>query len=125
MPTLWKAKQPYNVNVAASTAAIAALDDLQTLKLQLNRITDQRESLYEALKGLPFLDPYPSRANFILCKVIGIDANELKTILATKFGILIRYFNKPGLQDHVRITVGTKDQIQSLLSALHEIGKEI
>lgn len=125
MPTLWKSKQPYNVNVAASTAALAALEDLQILETRVNEMVDQRNRLYQALQDIPYLDPYPSRANFVLCRVSGLPANELKSILATKFGILIRYFDKPGLQDHIRISVGSEQHIHTLLVSLTEIGREL
>jgi histidinol-phosphate aminotransferase len=125
MPTLWKTKQPYNVNVAASTAALAAIEDLQTLTSRLNKITDSRRYLYQALQKFPYLEPYPSHANFVLCKVSRIPAEHLKDRLAKDFGILIRYFDKPDLQDHIRISVGRDEHIQALLHALNKIGEEL
>lgn len=119
MPTLWKAKQPYNVNVAASTAAIASLQDLEVLAANVENLRRERERMMAVLKGIPFLSPYPSQANFILCKVSGVDAAVLKNELAVRHGILVRYFNSAGLQDHIRISVGRPEDTDRLLEALH------
>jgi histidinol-phosphate/aromatic aminotransferase/cobyric acid decarboxylase-like protein len=51
-----------------------------------------------------------------------MDALQLKRRLAEKYGILIRYYAKPALRDHVRFSAGTPDQIDALLAALAEIG---
>jgi len=56
-----------------------------------------------------------------LCKVENIPASELKEQLRAR-GILIRYFNKPGLDDHIRISVGTQDQTDTLIEVLKGIG---
>jgi histidinol-phosphate aminotransferase len=118
MPILWKAKQPYNVNVAASTAAIASLQDLEVLAANVERLRSERTHLMAALKEISFLIPYPSQANFILCRVTGVDAAALKNELAIRYGILVRYFNSPGLQDHIRISVGRPEDTDRLLEAL-------
>ena len=123
MPTLWKAKQPYNVNVAASTAAIASLQDLEFLAANVERLRSERARLMAALKEVPFLRPYPSQANFILCRVMGVDAAALKNDLAVRYGILVRYFNAPGLQDHIRISVGRPEDTDRLLKALSTVGR--
>jgi histidinol-phosphate aminotransferase len=127
MPHLWKIKQPYNVSVAAARAALASLRNADQLTEIGQRVTRERERLYAALQALPWLQPYPSQANFVLCRVIperqmgarGLDAASLKTALARE-GILIRYFNKPGLTDHVRISVGKPEQTDALLAKLAE-----
>jgi len=114
---LWKIKQPYNVNVAAKTAALASLNDLEYLKQSVAKIVAERERLYQQLTELEFLHPYPSRANFILCQVIGRDAYQLKLDLEQR-GILIRYYNKPGLFDHVRFSVGRPEHTDRLIAEM-------
>lgn len=121
MPYLWNGKQPYNVNVAASEAACAALANLDAYRSSLQAIQVERVRMSAALAELPFLSPYPSQANFVLCQVTDISASYLKDQLAKKFGILIRYFNKPGLGDHIRISVGKSKHTEQLLTALHTI----
>ena len=118
---LLKIKQPYNVNVAGSAAAVASLADVRQLQVNIRKIVEERERLYSALRKFDFLEPYPSEANFILSRVVGRDAAGLKAALAER-GILIRYFNTPRLQDHVRISIGKPSQTSVLLDALEVIG---
>ena len=120
LPALWKAKQPYNVNVAASAAALASLQDLDYLADNVERIRQEREELFGALQNISFLRPYPSQANFILCQVIGRPAKELQDELASQ-GILVRYYNNALLKDFIRISVGRPQDSAALLGALQEL----
>ncbi|HEY3476122.1 MAG TPA: histidinol-phosphate transaminase [Anaerolineales bacterium] len=120
LPVLWKAKQPYNVNVAASVAAQVSLEHVDELTDVVERLNMERARLFSALQRIPFLEPYPTWANFVLCRVTGRDASELKARLAQGHGIFIRYFNKPGLRDHVRISVGRPQDTDRLLEAFNQ-----
>jgi len=117
MPHLWKIKQPYNVSVAAYTAAGAALDDLEWLEDKIDLLVKERKRLWEELDAIGYLAPYPTESNFILCRVLGRDAGELKRQLEQK-RILIRYFNKPGLDDHVRFSIGRPEEMDVLIETL-------
>jgi len=121
MPALWKAKQPYNVNVAASVAAQVSLAHSDELTEVVKLLRDERERLFENLQKIQYLQPYPSRSNFILCRVTGRNAAELKGRLAQEHGIFVRYFNKPGLHDHIRISVGRPQDTNALLNALKDL----
>jgi histidinol-phosphate aminotransferase len=118
MPILWKSKQPYNVNVAASVAAQVSLEYVKELQKVVERLKVERQRLLESLMEIPYLKPYPTQSNFILCKVIGLDAAGLKSKLAMENGVFIRYFNKPGLRDHIRISVGRPQDTDVLVDAL-------
>jgi histidinol-phosphate aminotransferase len=120
MPHLWKIKQPYNVSVAGTVAAVASLEHAPELEHVGQKIVQERDRLFEGLRTIPFLDPYPSQANFILNKVLEMDASKLKIDLS-RAGILVRYFDKPGLQDHIRVTVGKPEQTDKLLKMLAEM----
>jgi histidinol-phosphate aminotransferase len=120
MPTLWKAKQPYNVNVAASDAAQVSLEHVDELIDVVEQLKAERKRLFFALQEIPYLKPYPTQSNFILCQVHGRDAAALKARLAETYGIFIRYFNKPGLRDHIRISIGRPQDTDVLLEALHK-----
>ena len=120
MPHLWKIKQPYNVSIAASTAAMAALDDLDWLTDKVDRIVAERARFFDLLAAVPYLRPYPSQSNFILCKVIGRDAHALKLALEGE-GILVRYYSSTGLSDHVRFTVGRPEQVDRVIEVLKNI----
>jgi histidinol-phosphate aminotransferase len=121
LPHMWKIKQPYNVNVAASNAALAALEDADWLHEKVGLIVQERERLAAALAEIPYLHPYPSQSNFILCRVIGRDAKTLKLALE-QAGILVRYFNKPGLDNCIRISVGRPEDTERLLQGLFNHG---
>jgi len=120
MPHLWKIKQPYTVSAAASAAALAALEHSNELLETGERIIAERQRLFALLGSTPWLQPYPSQANFILCRVSGHSAAQVKRQLAAQ-GILVRYFNKPGLQDHIRISVGKPEHSDALLAALRRL----
>lgn len=82
---------------------------------------------FAALSEIPFLEPYPSKANFVLCKVLedkGIDAKELKDTLAEQ-GIMVRHYNKKILSGYVRISVGKPDQTDKLLAALDNVVESV
>jgi histidinol-phosphate aminotransferase len=120
MPHLWKIKQPYNVSVAASAAAYASLQDSLQLDALTSKIVAERERLFSHLRGISYLQPLPSQANFILCKVIGREAGGLKRALAQR-GILVRYFNKPALHQYLRISVGKPEHTDALITALKDL----
>jgi len=119
-PHLWKIKQPYNVSVAASTAALAALEDLAWLEEKIALLVQERERLLRLLQGIPYLRPYPSQSNFVLCQVVGRGARQLKLALEQE-GILVRYFDKPRLRDHIRISVGRPEHTDALIGVLRRL----
>ncbi|NNJ12543.1 histidinol-phosphate transaminase [Chloroflexales bacterium ZM16-3] len=118
---LWKIKQPYNLSLGAETVAIAALDDLAYLRANVARIVAERARLLERLGEIAFLTPHPSQSNFILCRVVGRDARELKLALE-RVGVLVRYYNTPLLRDYIRISVGTPAQTDAVIAALQGTG---
>lgn len=121
MPILWKAKQPYNVNVAASAAAIASLQDREYLSSIVCQLRQERTRLYQALCQVPYLQPYPSQANFILCRVKPPHtAIAIKSALMAQ-GILVRYYNNVYLKDYIRISVGKPEQTDLVIAALNRL----
>jgi histidinol-phosphate aminotransferase len=116
-------KSPENVNAAGIVAARASLDDKEYLLGNVRRIVDERRRLSKKLAELKYIHPLPSQANFILCRVIGRDAKQIQRELESR-RILIRAFGTPRLQNHIRISVGTPEQDNALLSALSDIGRE-
>jgi len=69
------------------------------------------------------LKPYPSQANFILCRVTGRDALELKRALE-RAGVLARYFDKTGLRDCIRVSVGRPQDTDVLMEALKNVMRD-
>jgi histidinol-phosphate aminotransferase len=117
-------KQPYNLNVAAGAAMIAALEDRALLDERACTIAGTRERLSALLGGLGWLTPYPSEANFVLCRLEGVDAVEVKGRLAAR-GIFVRYFDTPMLRNHLRISIGLEEHNARVVDALREIGAEL
>jgi histidinol-phosphate aminotransferase len=117
-------KQPYNLNVAASVAIVAALEDRALLDERACAIIGTRNRLAELLATIEWLRPYPSDANFILCRLDGVDAVEVKERLASR-GIFVRHFDTPMLRNHLRISVGLEEHNAIVIDALREIGGEL
>ncbi|ONI02386.1 hypothetical protein PRUPE_6G194700 [Prunus persica] len=118
---LWRAKQPYNVSVTAEVSACAALQNPTYLETVKDALLQERERLYNLLKELPFLNPYPSYSNFILCEVTsGVDAKKLKEDLA-KMGVMIRHYNNKELRGYVRISVGKPEHTDTLIDCLRRL----
>jgi histidinol-phosphate aminotransferase len=117
-------KQPYNLNVAAGVAMLGALEDRELLMERCCHITGARGRLDAQLREIGWIATYPSEANFILCRLDGVDAREVRDRLA-KRGIFVRYFDTPLLRNHLRISVGLDAQHEKLVAALREIGAEL
>ena len=122
MPHLWKIKQPYNVNVAADLAARMSLQDVDFLLERVRQLIQQRQRMDIAFAELPYLAPYPSQSNFVLNRVSGMTAEALRDRLA-RAGIIVRYYEKPRLFDHIRISAGTPEQVDRLLEVLRTLAK--
>jgi histidinol-phosphate aminotransferase len=122
--TVWKVKVPYNLSVASEQAILASLEDKDTLLANVRRIVEERERIFSLLEKLPFLRPYPSAGNYILCEVRGVPARDVRDNLR-KRGILIRYFDSPGLRNCVRISVGLPHDTDRVIAALEEIGASV
>jgi len=117
MPHLWKIKQPYNVNVAADMAARASLQDVDFLHERVRQLIQQRRRMQVAFAELPYLSPHESQANFVLSRVSGMTAEYFRDWLA-RAGIIVRYYKKPRLDDCIRISAGTPEQVDRLLEVL-------
>ncbi|URD98284.1 Histidinol-phosphate aminotransferase [Musa troglodytarum] len=115
---LWRAKQPYNVSVAAEVSACAALQNPDYLEKVKISLVQERERLFSLLKEVPYLKPYPSYSNFILCEVTsGKDAKKLKEDLA-QMGVMIRHYNNKELKGYVRVSVGKPEHTDALMECL-------
>ena len=117
---MMKVKDSYNVDRLSMVSAVAALGDQETFRENVARIKKTRGRLIDSLKKLGFF-VYPSQANFVMIRCR--DANKAKEIYQElrERKILIRYFEQPRLDDCLRITVGTDEEIDALLDNLAEI----
>lgn len=112
-----KVRQAYNVNVLTQAAAEFVLERLEVLEAQAAKIRADRAALGEALAALPGVTVFPSEANFFLVRVP--DSDRAYEALKRQ-GVLVRNFNSPGLENCLRITVGTPDENRILLTAMRE-----
>uniref|UniRef100_A0A7N0R9A6 histidinol-phosphate transaminase n=1 Tax=Kalanchoe fedtschenkoi TaxID=63787 RepID=A0A7N0R9A6_KALFE len=118
---LWRAKQPYNVSVAAEVAACAALQNPVYLETVKDSLLKERDRLFGLLSQVPFLKPYPSYSNFILCEVTsGRDAKQLKEDLV-KMGVMIRHYSNKELRGYVRVSVGKPEHTDALMEGLRRL----
>ncbi len=113
-------KPPYNISVAAEAATLASLEDSEALLGNVGRLVDERERLFGELRKLPGIQPWPSRANFILCRVEDGSAREVHEGLARR-GVFVRRHVHARLRDCFRVSVGKPEQNDAFLAALREL----
>jgi len=119
---LMKIKDSYNVSRITQAAGLAALspEGLTDMRQKVGKIQLERNSLIEELRGLDFLVP-DSQANFILAtRLEKPSADEIYKKLKKK-SVLVRYFSHPRLRDSLRITVGTTQQNEKLITELKKL----
>jgi histidinol-phosphate aminotransferase len=113
---LFKVKDSYNIDAIATAVGAAAMRDQAYKKACAEKVKRSRTKLTLDLKNLGFtvLD---SQANFVLATPPSNQAESIYLALKER-GILVRYFKQPGLDDKLRITVGTDEQNHTLIEAL-------
>jgi histidinol-phosphate aminotransferase len=114
-----KTRLPYNINVLTQVSAEFALRHETVFDEQTTQIRQERAVLFEALKDIGGITPFPSDANFILVRMPTGRANEIHADLKSA-GVLVKNLHgaHPLLADCLRLTVGTPEENQSLLKAL-------
>jgi len=120
--TIKYSTNPYNVNRMTMMAGYSALCDNSYYMDNCKRIIENREYTKSELRDMGFkvLD---SLTNFLFAEHPMLDGGELYLELR-KRGILIRHFAKDRIKNYNRITVGTREEMDALLSATREILKE-
>jgi histidinol-phosphate aminotransferase len=112
-----KVKDSYNCNAISIAAACAALEDQAYAREHWNLVTSERSRVTTELERREFA-VIPSRGNFVLATTPGSAyARPLYEALKA-CGILVRFFEKPGLADKLRITIGSPDENTALLAAI-------
>ena len=116
---LTKVKDSYNVDRLAAAGAEAALADMDYMRTNVREIRATRARLTEGLRRLG-LEPMPSQTNFVFVRCGRDRARRLFEELRRR-GLLVRFFDEPGVEDALRITVGTDEEIDRLLAELADI----
>ncbi|MDD5130646.1 MAG: histidinol-phosphate transaminase [Candidatus Omnitrophica bacterium] len=113
-------RQPFNVNMLAQIAGLAALDDNAFLKKTRRVTLEGKDFIYRQLSemGVGYV---PSIANFILVDV-GMDSRKVfKSMLG--FGVIVREMSQYGLKNFIRVTIGSAKENQRFLRVLSKVMK--
>jgi len=117
-----KAKLPYNVNAVTLAAAEVVLAHPERFALRTAEIIAERDRFVAAAGSLPGLRAYPSAANFVLIRCDALPATLVFQRLLEESGILVRDVSGgSGLSGCLRITVGTREDMDAVLVALRQI----
>lgn len=112
----------YTMNALSLRLGAASIEDNDYFVRMRDLVIAERERSKKELSGLGFSFP-DSMANFIFAKHKTMQAAEIFEALKEK-GIYVRYFSGPRTQDYLRITVGTREQMDALFAALKQILQE-
>ena len=111
-----KVKDSYNVDAIAVAAATAAIEDQEYARERWEFVKSERQRLSAELTQIGWAVA-KSQANFILATCPSGRGKEVYLGLKQQ-GILVRYFDKPGLTDKIRITVGQSQENNALLAGI-------
>ena len=114
---------PYNVNAITQAAGLGALEDEAYTQANCQTVMENRDFTTQALRALGFrvADSY---ANFVFAANPKLPGGELYAALKER-GILVRYFDTDRLRPYVRITIGTRQEMEALLTEIRNILEEI
>ena len=114
-----KIRDSYNVNGLGQIAALATLEDLTYYRRNFARLIATRERLTRELTGLGFA-VVPSQTNFLLLRPPRFTAEEWLGRLRDR-KILVRWFSHPEVREYLRITIGSDEEADTLLTTVRGI----
>lgn len=109
----------YTLDRLAQVGAIEAFKDEEYFQQTRTRTIHTREWISNKLESIGF-NVVESKANFIFISHSVIQANVLFQQLREK-GILVRYFNKPRIDNYLRVSIGTEEEMQEFFRVINEI----
>ena len=113
-----KARLPYNLNFFSQMAAMAALEETESLAAGVRRLVAERERLIARLADVPGVRAFPSHANFFLLDCRSADPKAVFASLLRR-GVLVRDVTSyPMLSRCLRVSVGTAEENDAFLHAL-------
>lgn len=115
--TLYKTKQPFNVNQAAQTGGLAAVSDTEFVEKSLKMNKEGKAFLYKELDRLG-LEYYKTQSNFV-CINVKKDSKDVYNSIMEQ-GITIRSCTSFGLPNHIRVTIGRMDQMNRFIKYLEK-----
>lgn len=120
--TIKYSTNPYNINSMTMAAGIGVLNDNEYTINNCNKIIENRKFTVSKLEALGF-SCTQSFANFVFAKHNSISGKELYLKLKEK-GVLVRHFDKEKIADYNRITIGSKEQMETLIEKIAEVLEE-
>ena len=111
----------YPLDRLATAGAIAAIEDESYFKQSCEKIITTRDTLTRFLEDNGF-EVIPSAANFVFTRHTQMRAEDIANQLREQ-AIIVRYFNKPRIDQYLRITIGTEEENTQLCRALTDILK--
>jgi histidinol-phosphate aminotransferase len=109
----------YTLDVVAQRAARAAYEDVDYFEKTRRAIIATREKTVAALVAIG-LQVLPSTANFVFCRWPGLTGEKVQQYLRDN-GVLVRRFNKPRIEDWLRITIGTDEEMDEVIRLLRRM----
>lgn len=113
----------YPIDSIAQAAGVASIKDEEYFQATLKRVIATRDRLTRELRLMGFKLP-DSQTNFVFASHPDISAREIFDHLKTK-DIYVRWFNKPRIDNYLRITVGTDEETDKLIDELKELMSEV
>ena len=119
LETIRYSTNPYNLDSMTLAAGVACLENDEYNTENCRKIMKTREKTREALRKLGF-EVTKSSANFLFARHPDISGEDLYRKLKEK-GILIRHFSKERIRDYNRISIGTDEQMETLIQRISEV----
>jgi len=113
-----KARDSYNLDIFCQRAAVAALTHRDKAAESWAMVIGERNRLSNELSDRGYW-VFPSESNFLLVQPVQNARSVYHSLKAA--GILVRYFDQDGLDDKLRITIGTRDQNDAMIEALSNV----
>jgi histidinol-phosphate aminotransferase len=110
-------------NQLTEKVALAAMDDVEYYTSMARRMDDDKEMYFNGFSELEGFKPFRSDANFILVRYPVAMKELLKRGLDHR-GVMVKFLDDPGLEDALRITIGTTEQNARVMSCFKEIVAE-
>ncbi len=121
--TIKYSTNPYNINRLTMAMGYGCLCDEEYTKKNCRAIEENRLYTVNELEKIGF-SVLPSKANFIFAKTDKISGLDLYLKLKEN-GVLIRHFETPRLKDFNRITIGSKEQMETLIDKIKSVLEEV
>jgi histidinol-phosphate aminotransferase len=118
---MYKVKDSYNIDMIAQAVALAALEDIEWMKANAQKVCATRRRLTDALREHRW-DVPESQSNFIFAKPANKPAQEIFNQLRERH-IFVRYFPGASTGERLRISIGTDEETDKLLACLLELDK--